>query len=182
MGYKIGFVGNSLQTTCNFRAGVMTELVQMGYEVVIINNNPETVSTDFDIADKLYFEPLTREDVENIVKVEKPDGAIVQFGGQTAIKLTKDLTEMGVKIMGTQEVDMDRAEDTIHDWIYNGHRANYYMLLCKELSYYTLFHSVDNCLIEEDFIRDFQRETETFINPERQIKYEQELEYDDLEI
>ena len=86
-------------------------LKRQGYETIIVNNNPETVSTDFDIADKLYFEPLTREDVENIVKVEKPDGAIVQFGGQTAIKLTKDLTEMGVKIMGTQEVDMDRAED-----------------------------------------------------------------------
>ena len=86
-------------------------LKKQGYETIIVNNNPETVSTDFDIADKLYFEPLTREDVENIVKVEKPDGAIVQFGGQTAIKLTKDLTEMGVEIMGTQEVDMDRAED-----------------------------------------------------------------------
>ena len=86
-------------------------LKKQGYETIIVNNNPETVSTDFDIADKLYFEPLTREDVENIVKVEKPEGAIVQFGGQTAIKLTKDLTEMGVKIMGTQEVDMDRAED-----------------------------------------------------------------------
>ena len=86
-------------------------LKKQGYETIIVNNNPETVSTDFDIADKLYFEPLTREDVENIVNVEKPDGAIVQFGGQTAIKLTKDLTEMGVEIMGTQEVDMDRAED-----------------------------------------------------------------------
>ena len=86
-------------------------LKKQGYETIIVNNNPETVSTDFDIADKLYFEPLTREDVENIVNTEKPDGAIVQFGGQTAIKLTKDLTEMGVKIMGTQEVDMDRAED-----------------------------------------------------------------------
>ena len=86
-------------------------LKKQGYETIIVNNNPETVSTDFDIADKLYFEPLTREDVENIVNVEKPDGAIVQFGGQTAIKLTKDLTEMGIKIMGTQEVDMDRAED-----------------------------------------------------------------------
>lgn len=86
-------------------------LKKQGYETIIVNNNPETVSTDFDIADKLYFEPLTKEDVENIVKAEEPDGAIVQFGGQTAIKLTKDLTEMGVKIMGTQEVDMDRAED-----------------------------------------------------------------------
>ena len=86
-------------------------LKKQGYETIIVNNNPETVSTDFDIADKLYFEPLTREDVENIVNTEKPDGAIVQFGGQTAIKLTKALTEMGVNILGTQEVDMDRAED-----------------------------------------------------------------------
>lgn len=86
-------------------------LKKEGYETIIVNNNPETVSTDFDIADKLYFEPLTPEDVENIVDVEKPYGAIVQFGGQTAIKLTKSLTEMGVKILGTQEVDMDRAED-----------------------------------------------------------------------
>jgi carbamoyl-phosphate synthase large subunit len=86
-------------------------LKNAGYETIIVNNNPETVSTDFDIADKLYFEPLTAEDVENIVDVEKPYGAIVQFGGQTAIKLTKALTEMGVKILGTQEVDMDRAED-----------------------------------------------------------------------
>ena len=86
-------------------------LKQKGYETIIVNNNPETVSTDFDIADKLYFEPLTPEDVENIVNVEKPYGAIVQFGGQTAIKLTKALTQMGVKILGTQEIDMDRAED-----------------------------------------------------------------------
>ena len=86
-------------------------LKKEGYETIIVNNNPETVSTDFDIADKLYFEPLTPEDVENIVDVEKPYGAIVQFGGQTAIKLTKALTEIGVKILGTQEVDMDRAED-----------------------------------------------------------------------
>lgn len=86
-------------------------LKKLGYETIIINNNPETVSTDFDIADKLYFEPLTKEDVENIVNLEKPYGAIVQFGGQTAIKLTKPLTEMGVKILGTQELDMDRAED-----------------------------------------------------------------------
>lgn len=86
-------------------------LKKEGYETIIVNNNPETVSTDFDIADKLYFEPLTPEDVENIVDIEKPYGAIVQFGGQTAIKLTKALTEMGVKILGTQEVDMDRAED-----------------------------------------------------------------------
>ena len=86
-------------------------LKKQGYETIIVNNNPETVSTDFDIADKLYFEPLTPEDVESIVDVEKPYGAIVQFGGQTAIKLTKALTDMGVRILGTAEVDMDRAED-----------------------------------------------------------------------
>ena len=86
-------------------------LKKLGYETIIINNNPETVSTDFDIADKLYFEPLTPEDVENIIDVEKPYGAIVQFGGQTAIKLTKALTQMGVKILGTSEENMDRAED-----------------------------------------------------------------------
>lgn len=86
-------------------------LKQAGYETIIVNNNPETVSTDFDIADKLYFEPLTSEDVENIVENEKPYGAIVQFGGQTAIKLTKALTEMGVRILGTSEKNMDRAED-----------------------------------------------------------------------
>lgn len=86
-------------------------LKKKGYETIIINNNPETVSTDFDIADKLYFEPLTPEDVENVIRVEKPYGAIVQFGGQTAIKLTKALKEMGVKILGTQEENMDRAED-----------------------------------------------------------------------
>ena len=82
-----------------------------GYETIIVNNNPETVSTDFDIADKLYFEPLTPEDVQNIVDVEKPDGAIVQFGGQTAIKLTESLDKMGVKILGTSPKNMDRAED-----------------------------------------------------------------------
>ncbi len=82
-----------------------------GFETIIINNNPETVSTDFDIADKLYFEPLTPEDVENVVKLEKPDGAVVQFGGQTAIKLTQDLMEMGVKIYGTDAEDVDAAED-----------------------------------------------------------------------
>ncbi len=86
-------------------------LKKQGYETIIVNNNPETVSTDFDIADKLYFEPLTPEDVESIVDIEKPYGAIVQFGGQTAIKLTKALSDMGVKILGTAEVDMDRAED-----------------------------------------------------------------------
>ncbi len=82
-----------------------------GYETVIVNNNPETVSTDFDIADKLYFEPLTPEDVENIVNIEKPDGAVVQFGGQTAIKLTQSLMEMGVPILGTAAEDVDAAED-----------------------------------------------------------------------
>lgn len=82
-----------------------------GYETIIINNNPETVSTDFDIADKLYFEPLTPEDVENIVNIEKPDGAVVQFGGQTAIKLTEDLMKMGVPILGTKAEDVDAAED-----------------------------------------------------------------------
>ena len=82
-----------------------------GWETVIINNNPETVSTDFDIADKLYFEPLTAEDVESIVNIEKPDGAVVQFGGQTAIKLTEALMKMGVPILGTKAGDVDAAED-----------------------------------------------------------------------
>ena len=82
-----------------------------GYETIIVNNNPETVSTDFDIADKLYFEPLTPEDVENVVNIEKPDGAVVQFGGQTAIKLTEALTKMGVKILGTSAENVDAAED-----------------------------------------------------------------------
>ncbi|MBQ7463752.1 MAG: carbamoyl-phosphate synthase large subunit [Lachnospiraceae bacterium] len=82
-----------------------------GYETIIVNNNPETVSTDFDIADKLYFEPLTQEDVEAIVDVEKPDGAVVQFGGQTAIKLTQALMEMGVKILGISAENVDKAED-----------------------------------------------------------------------
>ncbi len=82
-----------------------------GYETIIINNNPETVSTDFDIADKLYFEPLTAEDVENVVRMEKPDGAVVQFGGQTAIKLTESLMKMGVPILGTSAEDVDAAED-----------------------------------------------------------------------
>ena len=82
-----------------------------GYETIIVNNNPETVSTDFDIADKLYFEPLTPEDVENIVRLEHPDGAVVQFGGQTAIKLTQAIMKMGVPIYGTQAEDVDAAED-----------------------------------------------------------------------
>ena len=87
------------------------EFKRLGYETVIINNNPETVSTDFDIADKLYFEPLTPEDVESIVDIEKPDGAVVQFGGQTAIKLTQSLIKMGVPILGTDAKDVDAAED-----------------------------------------------------------------------
>ena len=82
-----------------------------GWETIIVNNNPETVSTDFDIADKLYFEPLTAEDVESIVNIEKPDGAVVQVGGQTAIKLTEALMKMGVKILGTKAEDVDAAED-----------------------------------------------------------------------
>ena len=87
------------------------EFSRQGYETIIINNNPETVSTDFDIADKLYFEPLTPEDVESIVDIEKPDGAVVQFGGQTAIKLTQALMKMGVPILGTDAKDVDAAED-----------------------------------------------------------------------
>ncbi|MDE6840005.1 MAG: carbamoyl-phosphate synthase large subunit [Oscillospiraceae bacterium] len=86
-------------------------LRRLGYETIIVNNNPETVSTDFDVADKLYFEPLTAEDVQNIVEQEKPWGAVVQFGGQTAIKLAKALTEMGVPILGTSSDGVDAAED-----------------------------------------------------------------------
>ncbi len=86
-------------------------LSERGYETIIVNNNPETVSTDFDIADKLYFEPLTAEDVEAIVRLEKPDGAVVQFGGQTAIKLTESLIKMGVPILGTSGENVDAAED-----------------------------------------------------------------------
>jgi len=86
-------------------------LKELGYEAIIANNNPETVSTDFDTADRLYFEPLTPEDVENIVEAEKPAGAIVQFGGQTAIKLAGPLTDMGVRIFGTNAADVDAAED-----------------------------------------------------------------------
>ena len=86
-------------------------LKEKGYETIIVNNNPETVSTDFDIADKLYFEPLTAEDVESIVNLEKPDGAVVQFGGQTAIKLTEALMKMGVPILGTSAENVDAAED-----------------------------------------------------------------------
>ncbi|MBE6106796.1 carbamoyl-phosphate synthase large subunit [Anaerovibrio lipolyticus] len=86
-------------------------LRQMGIEAIIVNNNPETVSTDFDISDRLYFEPLTSEDVLNIIDKEKPEGVIVQFGGQTAINLAEDLSKAGVKIFGTSVNDIDRAED-----------------------------------------------------------------------
>ena len=82
-----------------------------GWETIIVNNNPETVSTDFDISDRLYFEPLCPEDLRNIVELEKPDAAVVQFGGQTAISLTGALQEMGVPILGTSPEDVDRAED-----------------------------------------------------------------------
>jgi carbamoyl-phosphate synthase large subunit len=103
IGQGIEFDFCSVHSTWAFR--------NAGYETIIVNNNPETVSTDFDIADKLYFEPLTPEDVENIVNIEKPDGAVVQFGGQTAIKLTEDLMKMGVPILGTKAEDVDAAED-----------------------------------------------------------------------
>lgn len=103
IGQGIEFDYCSVHSTWAFKAE--------GYETIIVNNNPETVSTDFDIADKLYFEPLTPEDVENIVEFEKPDGAVVQFGGQTAIKLTEALMKMGVKILGTSAKDVDAAED-----------------------------------------------------------------------
>ena len=86
-------------------------LKELGYEVAIINNNPETVSTDYDTADRLYFEPLTPEDVMNIIKVEKPIGVVVAFGGQTAIKLTKFLDENGIRILGTSADGIDTAED-----------------------------------------------------------------------
>ncbi len=87
------------------------QLKKSGYEAIIINNNPETVSTDFSISDKLYFEPLTIEDVMHIIDLEKPEGVIVQFGGQTAINLAAKLEEHGVKILGTSLEDLDRAED-----------------------------------------------------------------------
>ena len=103
IGQGIEFDFCSVQCTWAFK--------EEGYETIIVNNNPETVSTDFDIADKLYFEPLTPEDVENIVNIEKPDGAVVQFGGQTAIKLTEALMKMGVPILGTKAEDVDAAED-----------------------------------------------------------------------
>ena len=84
---------------------------ERGYEAIIVNNNSETVSTDFDISDRLYFEPLTPEDVDGIIETERPDGVIVQFGGQTAIKLIDYLTEKGVKILGTSADNIDAAED-----------------------------------------------------------------------
>ena len=89
----------------------MWALKRKGYEVVIVNNNPETVSTDFDTADRLYFEPLTNEDVMSIIQTEKPYGVVVAFGGQTAIKLTKMLKENKIKILGTQAEYIDMAED-----------------------------------------------------------------------
>ena len=84
---------------------------KLGYDVAIVNNNPETVSTDFDVADRLYFEPLTPEDIDGILAVEKPVGVVVAFGGQTAIKLTKHLDGIGVKVMGTSADSIDAAED-----------------------------------------------------------------------
>ena len=84
-------------------------LRERGYEAIVINNNPETVSTDFSISDKLYFEPLTIEDVMHVVDLEQPLGVIVQFGGQTAINLADKLVERGVKILGTSLKDIDRA-------------------------------------------------------------------------
>ena len=86
-------------------------LKEMGYDAIICNNNPETVSTDFDTGDRLYFDPLTKEDVESIIETEKPYGVVVQFGGQTAIKLTKHLSDMGVRILGTSADSIDAAED-----------------------------------------------------------------------
>ncbi|MFK5280509.1 carbamoyl-phosphate synthase large subunit, partial [Lacticaseibacillus paracasei] len=82
-----------------------------GYEAIIMNSNPETVSTDFSIADKLYFEPLTLEDVLNVIDLEQPEGVIVQFGGQTAINLAEPLANRGIKILGTSVEDLNRAED-----------------------------------------------------------------------
>ncbi len=103
IGQGIEFDYCSVHSVWSFKA--------QGYETIIVNNNPETVSTDFDIADKLYFEPLTEEDVEHIVELEKPDGAVVQFGGQTAIKLTEKLNKIGVPILGTSAENVDAAED-----------------------------------------------------------------------
>ena len=84
---------------------------EAGIETIIVNNNPETVSTDFDTADKIYFEPLTEEDVLNVVETEKPDGVILQFGGQTAIKLANFFDEMHIPILGTLPKHIDEAED-----------------------------------------------------------------------
>ena len=84
---------------------------KLGYEVAIVNNNPETVSTDFDTADRLYFEPLTPADVMNVIAVEKPVGVVVAFGGQTAIKLTKFLDSKKINILGTSADSIDLAED-----------------------------------------------------------------------
>jgi carbamoyl-phosphate synthase large subunit len=89
----------------------VTALKKLGIETIIVNNNPETVSTDFDISDKLYFEPLTEEDVLNIIEKERPDGVILQFGGQTAIKLAKFLNEVGIPVYGTKPEKIDEAED-----------------------------------------------------------------------
>jgi len=86
-------------------------LKEQGIEAIIINNNPETVSTDFDISDKLYFEPITEEDVLSIIDKEKPDGVILQYGGQTAIKLASFLSEMGIEILGTSAINIDNSED-----------------------------------------------------------------------
>ncbi len=103
-------IGQGVEFDYSTVHAVMT-IKNAGYEAIIINNNPETVSTDYTTADKLYFEPLTPEDVESIVNIEKPDGAVVQFGGQTAIKLTESLMKMGVPILGTQAEGVDAAED-----------------------------------------------------------------------
>ncbi|SQB56432.1 carbamoyl phosphate synthase large subunit [Streptococcus dysgalactiae] len=84
---------------------------EAGYEAIIMNSNPETVSTDFSVSDKLYFEPLTFEDVMNVIDLEQPKGVVVQFGGQTAINLAQALSEAGVTILGTQVDDLDRAEN-----------------------------------------------------------------------
>lgn len=86
-------------------------LQKLGYEAIVINSNPETVSTDFSVSDKLYFEPLTLEDVLNVIDLEQPEGVIVQFGGQTAINLAAGLEAHGVKVLGTTVADLDRAED-----------------------------------------------------------------------
>ncbi len=104
-------IGQGIEFDCYCSVHSVWAFKRLGYETIIVNNNPETVSTDFDVADKLYFEPLTAEDVQNIVEQEKPWGAVVQFGGQTAIKLAKALTDMGVQILGTSSDGVDAAED-----------------------------------------------------------------------